>query len=216
MKRALVIANGQWEDDRDFFYKLMESVDTLVCADGGAKYAFQLGLRPERIFGDLDSLDSELQREYQEMGVEFCQFPAKKDKTDTHLVIDHLIATGFTEILLAGALGKRPDHLLGNLMLLNYGHEKGVLIKMITPTVEVQILEGVQQIFGHRGDTFSLIPLDEVAQGVTLEGFKYPLHAQDVHRESTLGISNLIIADEALVRIERGRAFIFILAEAII
>lgn len=216
MKRALVIANGQWEDDRDFFYKLMESVDTLVCADGGAKHAFQLGLRPERIFGDLDSLDSELQREYQEMGVEFCQFPAKKDKTDTHLVIDHLIAAGFTEILLAGALGGRPDHLLGNLMLLNYGHEQGVMIKLITPTVEVQLLEGSLQVFGHYGDTFSLIPLDEVAKGVTLEGFKYPLLAHDIYRESTLGISNLIIAEEASVSIQEGRAFIFILAQEII
>lgn len=212
MKRALIIANGQWEDDQDFFYRLIDEIDILVCADGGAKYALQLGLKPERIYGDLDSLDLELEREYRKMGVEFCQFPVIKDKTDTHLVIDHLIDEGFKEILLAGALGGRVDHFLGNLMLLSYGHKKKVQVKLISPTVEVQLLEGSLQISGHQGDTFSLIPLDEVVKGVTLEGFKYPLIAQDVYRESTLGISNLIIAEEATVSIEQGRAFIFIVA----
>ncbi len=210
MKRALVLANGEWEDNQGFFHKLRDNVDTLVCADGGAEYAMKLGLKPDRIFGDLDSIDPVVKKKYEMMEIEFVLFPVEKDKTDTHLVLDYLIDEGYQEILIGGALGGRPDHLMGNLMLLTYCHKHGVKAILVSPTVEIQVVESELAIHKHNGDTFSLIPVDESIEGVTLTGFKYPLTDAKVSRESTLGISNIIITDSAKVVIGRGRAFAFI------
>lgn len=210
MKRALVLANGEWNGDATYFQQICQTVDTIVCADGGAKYAMELGLKPDRIFGDLDSIEAEVRVGYERMGIEFVLFPAEKDKTDTHLVIDYLIAEGYQEIFLGGALGGRPDHLLGNMMLLSYAHQHGVRAKLISPMVEILVISGVLVIEGHAGDTFSLIPIDPQAKGVTLTGFKYPLTNATVLRESTLGVSNLIEQDYARVEVAEGAGFIFI------
>lgn len=216
MKRALVLANGEWEGNPDYFHQIRDQVDTLVCADGGATYALELGLKPDRIFGDLDSLAPEVKSRYGEIGTEFVQFPVEKDKTDTHLVLDYLIDEGYQEILIGGALGGRPDHLLGNMMLLNYAHEKGVQVRLISPTVEIGVLEGEREIRGHAGDTFSLIPINKMVRGVTLTGFKYPLENATVYRESTLGVSNLIVEEVAKVVIGEGVAFTFVISAAIV
>ncbi len=216
MKRALLIANGRWEGDRDYHIQLASKVDTVVCADGGAEFACKLGLQPDRIFGDLDSLDPIVIADYQRKGTEFVVFPVEKDKTDTHLAIDYLINEGYQKIFITGALGGRPDHLLGNLVLLTYAYREGVTVILVSPTVEVQIVDKKLRIVDHQGDTFSLIPIDEVAKGVTLQGFKYPLHKHDVYRESTLGISNIILTDEAWVTIEEGLAFVFIVSQEIV
>jgi len=216
MKRALVLANGEWNGDGAYFQQICQAVDTLVCADGGAVYAMELGLKPDRIFGDLDSIMPEVQAAYERMGIEFVLFPVEKDKTDTHLVLDHLIAEGYQEILLGGALGGRPDHLLGNMMLLSYAHQQGVCAKLISPLVEIQVITGVLTIAGHAGDTFSLIPVDTQVKGVTLTGFKYPLTDAAVRREGTLGISNLIENDFAVVEVAEGAAFIFIINSQIV
>lgn len=216
MKRALLLANGEWEGDQRYFQSIRDQVDTLVCADGGAEYALQLGLTPDRIFGDLDSIDEVVKEKYEAMGMEFVLFPVEKDKTDTHLVMDYLITEGFEEILIGGALGGRPDHLMGNLMMLTYAHQRRVTAKLISPTVEVQVVEGEMVIEGHLGDTFSLIPVDSVVRGVDLIGFKYPLHDAVVERESTLGISNLIVEERVFVRVGEGRAFAFVVSQNIV
>lgn len=216
MNRALILANGEWEGDQTYFQSIRDQVDTLVCADGGADYAFQLGLTPDRIFGDLDSIDKEVKEKYESMGMQFVLFPVEKDKTDTHLVLDYLITEGFEEILIGGALGGRPDHLMGNLMMLTYAHKRGVTAKLISPTVEVQVVEGELVIEGHQGDTFSLVAVDSEVQEVDLIGFKYPLHDALVERESTLGISNLIMEERAIVRVGEGRAFAFVVSQDIV
>lgn len=216
MKTALVLANGEWQGDREYFQKLRQLADTLVCADGGAEYALRLGLQPDRIFGDLDSIDHSVKAKYEEMGIQFVLFPVEKDKTDTHLVLDYLIAEGYEQILIGGALGGRPDHLFGNMYLLNYGYERGAKVKLVSPTVEVQVLTGELIISGHKGDTFSLIPIERMVRGVTLEGFKYPLLNADIYRESTLGISNIIVQDTARVVVKEGPAFLFIVSATIV
>ncbi|AZR72950.1 thiamine pyrophosphokinase [Anoxybacter fermentans] len=214
VKRALVLANGERQVDRNYFHNLRKRVDTLICADGGAKFALQLGLKPDRIFGDLDSINPDVKERYEKMGIEFVLFPAEKDKTDTHLILDYLIAEGYKEVFVGGAFGGRPDHFMGNLVLLNYGHQYGVKVKLVSPTVEIQILEGELVIEGHKGDTFSLIPVDHVVRGVTLKGFKYSLTDAEIFRESTLAISNIIVSDQARVKIKEGRAFLFIISRS--
>ena len=61
------------------------------------------------------------------------------------------------------------------------------------------------------GDFLSLLPLTETVEGVSLSGFKYPVDNLTFYREKTLGISNEITEEEAIVEFKKG---IFIVVES--
>ncbi len=60
------------------------------------------------------------------------------------------------------------------------------------------------------GDFVSLIPLTTRAEGVTLTGFKYPLKDYQMDTFHSIGISNEIISEEAVIELKSG---ILVLAE---
>ena len=45
-------------------------------------------------------------------------------------------------------------------------------------------------------------------EGINLKGFKYPLVDATIRRSQTLGISNEIVEDEAVIEIESGTGFL--------
>ena len=61
---------------------------------------------------------------------------------------------------------------------------------------------------GAKGDTVSLLPLGS-ARGVTIEGFFYPLVDGDLTNDNTLGVSNVVCADRAVVTVKEGDLLLF-------
>ncbi|MCI8352674.1 MAG: hypothetical protein HFJ58_03580 [Clostridia bacterium] len=54
------------------------------------------------------------------------------------------------------------------------------------------------------GKYISLIPLTSKVSGVTLKGFKYPLHDYTLKIGESLGISNEVVNDVATIDIKEG------------
>ena len=115
--RAIIIANGQIHEG-DFYRSLVVPTDLVICADGGASNALALGLQPQVVIGDLDSLDSNLQAQLEADGCQVLAHPARKDETDLELALHYAIEHGVDEILILGALGGRIDQTLANVLLL--------------------------------------------------------------------------------------------------
>ncbi|MEG3071682.1 MAG: hypothetical protein RQM92_13355 [Candidatus Syntrophopropionicum ammoniitolerans] len=55
--------------------------------DGGARRARQLGIIPDWIVGDMDSISEPDRRFMEEAGVSFELYPAEKDFTDTQIAL---------------------------------------------------------------------------------------------------------------------------------
>ena len=53
--------------------------DTVIAADGGYESLMRIGVRPDLLIGDLDSLG------YEPNDVEILRYPVEKDETDTAL-----------------------------------------------------------------------------------------------------------------------------------
>ena len=210
MGRAVIFLNGELKGSDEFYHNYIEAKDTIFCADGGAKYTYQLNLMPDLILGDLDSLQQEIIKFYQERSVEFEKFPVEKDKSDTELLLERVLDEGYQEVVLLAALGKRFDHALANLYLLEGFFKEEVVVKIITPHNQLEVIKSEKMIKGQSDKTVSFFPLSKKVEGVMLKGFKYELEDGKLIRGKTLGLSNSISSDLAQVEIKTGTLLMII------
>jgi thiamine pyrophosphokinase len=201
--KAIIIANGQIHDD-DFCRSLVAPTDLVVCADGGASNALALGLAPDVVIGDLDSLDEDLRFRLEKMHCQFIVHPARKDETDLELAVKYAAEQGAQEMLILGALGYRLDHTLANILLLTLPELRFVHAKIINGGQEVFLIRDEALIKGQVGDTLSLLPLTEEVRGIYTKGLEYPLENGTLYRGPARGVSNVLTGPQARVHVGQG------------
>lgn len=203
---------------------------TLICADGGAEVALGLGLTPDLVVGDLDSLDPGALRRVEAV----CPvrvFPARKDKTDTHLALEAALEYEPDEVIVCGAFGDRADHSQG-LLALVAGLPARPRVVLRSARQEAFFVRGLADrdtaeaaasavpapasavaapvIRGQSGDAVSLIPYTAEVTGVTTSGLGYPLAGATLRWGETLGVSNEMLGPEARVTVEgQGLLLVF-------
>jgi thiamine pyrophosphokinase len=180
--------------------------DTVIAADGGAQYCILLGITPDVLIGDFDSIADIMLAEFQQAGTQIIQHPARKDFTDLELAVQHARSIGAVEILVLGALGARWDQTLANLLLIASERFRDVDIKLMDGEQEIILVrEGIaHKITGKPGDIVSLIPLSDHVQGISTEGLEYPLHDEPLLFGATRGISNVLIDRSAMITLKQG------------
>ena len=202
-KRAILFANGEVES-YEFLEKLITDTDYLVAVDGGVRHLEALGLPPDLLIGDLDSVTSAQIGELIAAQTEVIRFPIEKDETDLELALVEVVKRGMEEIVLIGGLGGRIDHTLANLFLLFLPDLSGKKVSLLTQKEEITVVEKNSVIHGTEGDIISLIPLKGDANGVTTIGLQYPLTNETLLIERSRGISNRMLADKAEVDVKKG------------
>lgn len=179
--------------------------DTLFGADVGALRLIELGFEPDLAIGDFDSVSPQQLatiRRYSR-SIEIVD-PVDKDYTDTELAFHRALALEPDEIVLAGGLGTRFDHSLANVHLLAAAHRRGVRASVIDAHNEV-LLTADRLVLRRPGrPTVSLLPLTPIVSGITLTGFRYPLRNARLEIGQSLGISNVLEADEGIVTVADG------------
>ncbi len=210
MKRAVLFLNGELVGEKNFYKDYINSNDIVICADGGAEYAYDLGITPQLILGDMDSISNKVLAYYKKIGVRFERYPVEKDKTDTQIILERLMDKGFSEIIIFAALGGRFDHSLANLYLVESLTSAKTPIRLVNYKEIVELIINKRALKGLEGKTISLVPLTDEVRGVYLSGFKYELENETFKRGSTLGISNIITATEAKIKIRSGRLLMII------
>jgi thiamine pyrophosphokinase len=201
--RAIVIANGHIGNSEASRAQAWPH-NLVICADGGAQHALTLGLAPDVVVGDLDSLDGDLQARLEGEGCQVLVHPTRKDETDLELALRYAIDRGVDEILILGALGGRIDQALANILLLALPELEGVKTRIVAGDQEMFLIRGQAFIEGQVGDTVSLLPIAGDVTGITAEGLEYPLQHGTLKFGATLGISNVLMAPVARVQVEHG------------
>ena len=193
MKKALIVAAGNTDG-----ITIDENYDMVIAADGGYDKALALGLKADLFIGDMDSVKSEF------FETETIKLQVEKDFTDTEAAIEKAIELGFGYIDIIGAIGSRFDHSMANACLLKKYAGTDVGIRILDSHNEIFAVKGESIITGRKGETLSLIPLDNTVSGVTLKGFYYPLENACIKIGTTLTVSNVITEDKAKIHIEEG------------
>ena len=205
--KAIVLVGGPMRDVA-FYRPLFSGVELIVCADGGAKLARRLGVRPHVVVGDLDSLDEATRKWLQEGSCRFFPHPARKDETDTELALKYALTQGAEEIILLGALGSRLDHTLANILLLALPELAGRKAKIVDESQEIFLARDDAPeetvIEGQVGDLVSLLPLKGDAGGIYTEGLEYALQNGTLRFGLARGVSNVMTKPVARIRVKKG------------
>ncbi len=101
----------------------------VCCCDGAAAGYISRGFVPDAIVGDGDSLSKEFKEKYHDI----LHIVNEQEDNDQTKATRHCISMGFRSIAYVGATGKREDHTLGNISLIErYRNEMGIDAVMLT------------------------------------------------------------------------------------
>jgi len=172
--------------------------DYILAADGGLEHLKKLGLPPQGILGDFDSLG------YTPRGAEV--FPVEKDDTDAMLAVRRGLQLGYREFILYGSLdGPRLDHTVANFQTLQFLCDRGACGYLVGREQLVTVLkDGTISFPEDASGTISVFCLGSDARGVTLRGLYYPLEGGTLTPGFPLGVSNHFTGEAASISVEQG------------
>ena len=198
MKRCIIFCGGGFDRPA----QPIIPGDLVIAADKGLQYAQQLGIRPDIILGDFDSLG------YVPDGAQV--FPVEKDDTDAMLAVRAGLSALCREFVLYGALdGDRVDHTVANFQLLAFLADRGARGTLIGLTQCATVIkDGTITFPGEFEGTLSVFCLGTDARGVTIRGAKYCVEQVALTSTFPLGVSNSFAGREVEISVEKGRLLV--------
>ena len=174
----------------------------VIAADGGLRHTQRLGIAPDVILGDFDSLG------YVPEGANV--FPVEKDDTDAMLAVRHGLAAGCREFYIYGGLdGKRLDHTVANLQTLRFLADHGAAGYLIGAEYLLTVLKNGSISFPKDAEgILSVFCMGADAEGVTIEGAQYGLEDGTLSAGFPLGVSNHFIGEEVKISVKNGSLLI--------
>lgn len=204
MKKCIIIANGDLPKRNVVKYFVSKKYDTIICADGGANSAKKIGITPNYIIGDFDSIENST-LEYFRNKSSIIQIKRQND-TDVEKSLKFAIKNKFDEVILLGATGDRLDHTICNLGIvlkffdkinIKIVHQRSFLIPL-TNNVELNTIIG---------ETISLYAFDKNTL-ITSYGLKYKLKKTTLPFGKKESTSNVAIRNKIKLKIENGIIFL--------
>ena len=182
----------------DALARPLEKDDYILAADGGLKHTRKLGIEPNEIIGDFDSLG------FTPPGAEV--FPVEKDDTDAMLAVRRGLELGYREFVLYGSLdGPRLDHTVANFQTLQFLADRGAVGYLIGNRSIVTVVKNGSIAFpaGLRGN-LSVFCMGADARGVTERGLYYTLEDGVLTSGFPLGVSNHFTGEPAHISVKDG------------
>ncbi|MEN6444461.1 MAG: thiamine diphosphokinase [Candidatus Cloacimonas sp.] len=191
-------------------YHNIKTTDHIIAVDNGLKHLDELGLKPEILVGDQDSVEPALLKKYSQTPTYL--FPSEKNETDTELAFDwchkHFPDS---DIIICNDFQGRFDHSLSVALLL-LKRQLPFAVKMSFPTpyrVEsenqtVFILPDSIEFVNCSGKLLSLLPLSPKIEFAFSQNLKYPLTDLIIRNYQSRGVSNVITSDRANIIKKEG------------
>jgi len=171
MKKCLILANGKPPKKSEVTFFQKNSYSKLICADGGANSAKKLGLVPDFIVGDFDSVSRETLK-YFKNKTQIKKISRQND-TDVEKALKLAIQKKFSETILLGVTGDRLDHLFCNIgIILKFSSQ--IDVSIFHDKSFMKVYSGKVELETKVGETISLYGIDSKTK-ITSNGLKYPL-----------------------------------------
>ncbi len=194
LQHIVIVANGE-PPSAELLDSALTPNTMLVAVDGGLETCHAYGKTPDLITGDFDS--TKLLQIYDHVEQLYTE---NQDKTDLEKALDYILTFPITKITVLGALGKRLDHSLTNLILLTRYPK---IITFETDLESCFALDYTTDLQCQKGQTLSLIPFNGPVTGIETSGLKWELNDGTLDKEF-VGISNVCLEEEISISFETG------------
>lgn len=195
---------------------LTERPALVVAVDGGGDLCAAWDVVPDVVVGDMDSIEPATLARFERAGSRILRHPRDKLHTDAQLAVDFALGEGATEIVLAGATGRRLDQTVANLELILRAVQGGARVRAWEASGRLwSVAPGAPvELDLDKGTVFSVLPISGVADGVSIQGARFPLAGARMAFGDPFGVSNeaegrikvAVQAGVALVILPRGFA----------
>lgn len=185
------------------------SAEVVIAADGGLRHARSLGVTPDLLVGDLDSVDEGALRRWPQVARR--THPRDKDALDLELALDEVRARGAERVLLVGALGDRLDQGLAALSICEALHRDGVDVTLDSGDARVLPLRPGETRHAPLapGTTVSVIATQPDTV-VSLTGTRWTLDRHALPVASGHGVSNLAAGDGPRLTLHAGGCILIV------
>jgi thiamine pyrophosphokinase len=168
IKKAVIVADGNFPV-HPIPLDYLKKASVIVCCDGSTGNLLNAGMIPDAIVGDMDSLEDSLAERFADR----IFIDDNQESNDLTKAVEWCRGSGYDDIVIVGATGKREDHTIGNISLLAE-YSKHVRIRMITDTgIFLPFHENcrVETFPGQQISVFSINPETEISSS----GLRFPL-----------------------------------------
>ena len=172
----------------------------IIACDGGFGSLQKLGVLPDAVIGDFDSLG------YIPSCDNITVLPTSKDDTDTFYAVKSAMDKGYRDFYFIGCTGgKRDEHTYANISVMLYIVRRGGRAIMEGERQMYQVISGpaTAVFFGERG-YFSAFSLSEKSVGVCMRGFEYEMECGVLSYDVPLGVSNSFKNEKCEITLEKG------------
>ncbi|CAA2971850.1 thiamine pyrophosphokinase 1 isoform X1 [Olea europaea subsp. europaea] len=196
-----------------------------VCADGGANRLFdelpklfpddeasaiRKRYKPDLIKGDMDSIRAEVLEFYTNLGTKIIDASHDQDTTDLHKCVAYIRDLPNLDdqnfcVLVAGALGGRFDHEVGNINVLCFFST--IRIILLSDDCLIQLLPSSHHHEIHiqssvEGPHCGLIPIGTPSKSTTTTGLQWDLTDTEMRFGGLISTSNIVKGEIVTVRSE--------------
>lgn len=177
--------------------------DFVIAADGGLLHLKAMGMEPDLVMGDFDSLGTA------PIGDKVLTFPKEKDDTDAMLALKEGWQRGYREFRILAGVGGRTDHTLANLQGLHWVAEKGGRAMLVGKAECFTVVkDGAVRFLPKAEGTVSVFAVGGTACGVDIAGLRYQMQGGTLSPDFPLGVSNAFVGEAATISVQSGALLI--------
>jgi len=201
MKTAALFLNGDAPNPMALEKALDFPIEYRLCTDGAFYYMESIGIVPEGIIGDMDSLHDVPNN----IDIHFID---DQNTTDFEKALDFLVKRAFQRVVVLGSTGGQHDHFLGNLNAA-YKFRKQLEIIFFDQSQAFYLVDKDHQFETKLGKVISLVPFPKVIIKA-LHGLEYGLNNETLDLEERVGTRNIARSEQVKIELTSGALWLFI------
>ncbi len=200
---ALIVAGGT-PPKKDLLEKEIETADLVIGADSGGHAIIGYGFTPDIVIGDMDSF---VYTNHE--GINILE-DKDQETNDLEKALSYALKQGATHAVVLGALGKRIDHLMKNMSVLQQFWPKFTDIIFRDDYGDTFLVQSPYKPDLPIGTIISFFPVRNPVEEFTSTDVLYPLTNSVLEMGGQDGSSNEITGDNPTITFKEGFLGVFI------
>lgn len=198
---TIIVGNGEVPQG-EIPMLFLQHARFIVCCDGALEKLLKIGMKPDVVIGDCDSISEDRRQQFKDIIIE----DKDQECNDLQKALKYCLKQQFGPVAILGASGLRDDHQLANLSILNMYAERMDLI-MVSNYGLFSFISEDTTFASTPGQEVSVFSFDGQAL-FSFSGLQYPVHNRRFV-QLWEGSLNKALGNSFTITLNNGRGVVF-------